>query len=75
MIGNAAPAARLSGQNARGPSKLKLEKVAQFMKKQRLLVTCLMETWRVTPEGLESEEMGGFLVIHYGETARSCYRG
>ena len=30
---------------------LKLEKVAQFNKEQRPLVTCLMETWRVTPNG------------------------
>jgi hypothetical protein len=26
---------------------LKLKKMAQFMKEQRLLVTCLIETWRV----------------------------
>jgi len=38
LIGNAAPAARLTGQNVRGPSKLKLEKVVQFMKEQRFLV-------------------------------------
>ena len=75
MIGNAAPAARLTGQNVRGPSQLKLEKVVQFMKEQRLLVTCLMETWRVTPQGWESEEMDGFLIIHHGETARFCNRG
>ena len=50
--------------------------VAQFMKEQRFLVTCLMETWlRVTPEGLESEEMDGFSIIHHGETARSCNLG
>ena len=31
-------------------SQLKLKKVAQFIKEQRLLlVICLMETWRVTP--------------------------
>jgi len=45
------------------------------MKEQRLLVTCLMETWRVTPQGWESEEMDGFLIIHHGETARLCNRG
>jgi len=44
LIGNAAPSARLTGQNVRGPSQLKLEKVAQFMKEQLPLVTCLMET-------------------------------
>ena len=49
--------------------------VAQFMKEQRFLVTCLMETGlRVTPKGLESEEMDGFLNIHHGETPRSCNR-
>ena len=34
MIGNAAPAARLTGQNVRGLSQLKLVKVVQFMKEQ-----------------------------------------
>jgi len=29
LIGNAAPAARLTGQNVRGPSQLKLEKVVK----------------------------------------------
>ena len=71
MIGDVAPAARFTGQNVRGPSQLKLEKVAQFMKEQRLLITCLMETWRVAPKGRKLEEMGGFLIIHHhGETAR-----
>ena len=68
MTGKAAPAARLTGQNVRGPSQLKLEKVAQFMKEQRPLVTRLMETWRVTPRGWEMEEMDGFLVIHHDES-------
>jgi len=36
LIGNAAPAPRLTGQNVRGSSQLKLEKVVQFMKEQRL---------------------------------------
>ena len=75
LIGNAAPAARLTGQNVRGLSHLKLEKVVQFMKERRLLVTCLMETWRVTPDGVVIEEMDGFLIIHYGETAKSSNRG
>ena len=75
MIGNAAPAARLTGQNVRGLSQLKLEKVLQFMKERRLLVTCLMETWQVTPQGWYSEDIDGFLVIHHGETAQSCNRG
>jgi hypothetical protein len=75
LIGNAAPAARLTGQNVRGLSQLKLEKVLQFMKERRLLVTCLMETWQVTPQGWYSEDIDGFLVIHHGETAQSCNRG
>ena len=75
MIENAAPAARFIGQNVRGLSQLKLEKVVQFMKEQRLLVTYLMETWRVTPKGWESEVLDGFLIIHHGETARSCNHG
>jgi hypothetical protein len=74
MIGNAA-AARLTGQNVRGLTTLKLEKLVQFMKEQRLLITCLMETWRVTKQGLEIEEIDGFLIIHHGETAKSCNRG
>ena len=69
MIGNAAPAARLTGQNVRRLSQLKLEKVLQFMKEQRLLVTCLMETWQVTPQGWHSEDVDSFLVIHHGEMA------
>ena len=75
MIGNAAPAARLTGQNVSGLSQLKLEKVLQFMKEHRLLVTCLMETWQVTPQGWHSEDVDGFLVIHHGETAKSCNSG
>ena len=51
MTGKVAPAARLTGQNARGPSQLKLVKVVQFMKEQRLLTTCLMETCRRTGVG------------------------
>ena len=74
MIGNAA-AARLTGQNVRGLTTLKLEKLVQFMKEQRLLLTCLMETWRVTKQGLEIEEIDGFLIIHHGESAKSCNRG
>ena len=73
--GNAAPAARFTGQNVRGLPQLELECVAQFMKEQRRLVACLMEKWRVKPAGWESEEMDGFLIIHHGETARSCNRG
>ena len=45
------------------------------MKEQRLLITCLMETWRVTKEGLGIEEIDDFLIIHHGETAKSCNRG
>ena len=77
LIGNAVPAARLTGQNVRGLSHLKLEKVVQFMKERRLLVTCLMETWRVTPQGFVLEELGGFLIIHRKNTCRtppSSYR-
>ena len=74
LIGKAA-AVRLTGQNVRGLTTLKLEKLIQFMKEQRLQVTCLMETWRVTKEGLEIEEIDGFLIIHHGETAKSCNRG
>jgi hypothetical protein len=61
--------------NVRGLKTLKLEKLVQFMKERRLLTTCLMETWRVTPQGLEFEEIGGFLITHHGETAKSCNRG
>jgi len=35
MIGNAAAAARLAGQNVRGPSQLKLEKLVQLMEESR----------------------------------------
>ena len=75
MIGNAATAARLTGQNVRGLTHLKLEKLVQFMKERRLLATSLMETWRVTTEGWSTEELDGYLIIHHGETAKSCTRG
>ena len=55
MIGNAAPAARLTSQNVGGCSQLYLKKVSQYMKEQRLLITCLMESRRVIPKGGESE--------------------
>ena len=74
MIGKAA-VARLTGQNVRGLTTLKLEKLVQFMKERRLLATCLMETWRVTTQGLEIEEIDGFVIIHHGEPAKSCNRG
>ena len=63
MIGKAA-VARLTGQNVRGLTTLKLEKLVQFMKERRLLATCLMETWRVTTQGLEIEEIDGFVHRH-----------
>ena len=68
LIGNAALAARFNGQNVRELSKLKLENVAQFMKEQRPLISCLMETWRLTPGGWESEEIDGFFIVDHGET-------
>ena len=50
---------------------MKLEKICLFMVENRLLVFCLLETWRETPNGVEFEETkGGFLVIHHGEAAK-----
>ena len=72
---DAAQTERLTGQNVRGLTTLKLEKVIQFMKDHRVLVTCLMETWQVTPNGMLEEEIDGFLILHHGETTRSCKRG
>ena len=57
---DAAQTERLTGQNVRGLTTLKLEKVIQFMKDHRVLVTCLMETWQVTPNGMLQEEIDGF---------------
>ena len=68
-------ATRLTGQNVRGLTSLKLEKVLQFMKKRKVLITCLMETWRVTPDGFEAEELDGFLIVHHGEKEKTCRRG
>ena len=48
LIGNATQAVRLTGQNPRGLQHLVLEKAAEFVKKRRLLVTCLMETLQVS---------------------------
>ena len=67
IIGNAA-AARLTGQNVRRLTTLKLEQLIQFMKRQRLLITCLMETWRVSKEGLEIEEIDDFLIMQLPPT-------
>jgi len=69
-------ASRLTGQNVRGLTSLKLAKVCQFMKDRDIQVACLAETWRVTPNGVEFEVTeDGCLVFHHGETEKSCARG
>ena len=70
LIGNAAPAARLTGQNVRDILATEARKGGPVHEGAAAPVTCLMETWRVTPKGWESEDMDGFLIIHHGETAR-----
>ena len=50
MIGNAAPAARLTGPNVRGPSQLKLEKVVQFMLRPSELPTVFTEWARLAQD-------------------------
>jgi exonuclease III len=62
---------RLQGQNVRGLTPLKLEVTVQFMKDREILVSCLMETWRVTKDGVEFEELDGYLIIHHGESKQS----
>ena len=53
--------------------------MVQFTKGQRLLITFLMDTWRVTKQGLEIEEMVVKWTfpnyIQHGETAKSFNRG
>ena len=68
-------AMRLTGQNVRGLTSLKPEKIIQFMKDRGILVTSLMGTWRVTSNGVEIEELDGFLILHHGEATKSCKRG
>ena len=69
-------AERLVGQNVRGLTSLKLIKATQFMQDRGVLVACLQEAWRVTPTGIEIEDLGdGYLVLHHGETTKTCKRG
>ena len=69
-------AERLVGQNVRGATSLKNAKATQFMQDRGVLVACLQETWRVTPTGIEIEDLGdGYLVLHHGETTKTCKRG
>lgn len=68
-------ATRLTGQNVRGLTPLKLEKAIQFMMDHRILITCLMETWHSTPHGCEVQEVGQHLVVHHGEKEKTCRRG
>ena len=68
-------ATRLAGQNVRGLTQLKLSKVVQFMGDRKISISCLQETWQVTPDGTEILEMDGFLIIHHGEKTKSCKRG
>ena len=53
-------ATRLAGQNVRGFISLKLKKVDQFMIDRAILLACLIETWQVTPNGCETQELDGF---------------
>ena len=53
-------ATRLAGQNVRGFISLKLKKVDQFMMDRAILLACLIETWQVTPNGCETQELNGF---------------
>jgi hypothetical protein len=53
-------ATRLAGQNVRGFISLKLKKVDQFMMDRAILLACLIETWQVTPNGCETQELDGF---------------
>ena len=61
----------LYGQKVRGLTTLKLAKVIQFMKDWRILGAALQETWRVTKDGAEIEEIpDGYLIIRHGEANR-----
>ena len=53
-------ATRLAGQIVRGFISLKLKKVDQFMMDRAILLVCLIETWQVTPNGFETQELNGF---------------
>lgn len=68
-------ALRLTGQNVRGLTNLKLEKTIQFMRSRDISVTCLVETWKVTPSGVEIQDLDGCLIIHHGESTKTCKRG
>ena len=45
------------------------------MKRKRILVSRLMETWRVTPNGVEQQEVDGFLILHRDERKKTRNRG
>ena len=68
-------ATRLAGQNVRGFISLKLKKVDQFMMDRAILLACLIETWQVTPNGCETQELDGFPIVHHGEKEKICRRG
>ena len=68
-------ATRLTGQNVRGFVSLKLKMVVQFMMDRAISLACLMETWQLTPNGCEAQELDGFPVVHHGEKENICRRG
>jgi len=60
------------GHNVRGLSDEKLEEVVEHMKRRRLYVYVMQETWRV---GDFQQESDGFLFINHGHPERRCNRG
>ena len=62
-------------QNLRGLTTEKLEIIIKNMEDKAIDITVLQETWKVTPTGVAIEELGKFIIIHHGETHRTCRRG
>ena len=62
-------------QNLRGITTEKLEIIIKNMEDRDIDITVLQETWKVTPTGVAIEELGKFIIIHHGETHRTCRRG
>ena len=67
---------RVVSQNVRGLlSQERKRKLMELMKRSSINIFILQETWHVTPGGVEIEEFEGYILLHHGESSKSCKRG
>ena len=67
---------RVVSQNVRGLlTQERKRKLIELTKRSGINVVLLQETWHVTPDGFEVEEFEGYIMLHHGETSKSCKRG